>query len=124
VTLTGSSQVALARNPRPRTGNTAVARRAPQYEQQYDNAGDPVVITPEAQRGYPQARADDGYIYPSDGSSTEQRYPAPGRRLYGAQVYPQQQYYQGNGGYYVPAPQGYYQQRQYYQPRGLFTYQD
>ena len=27
VTLTGSSQVALARNPRPRTGNTAVARR-------------------------------------------------------------------------------------------------
>src|SRR5881398_4207296 len=36
VTLTGSSQVALARNPRPRTGNTAVARRAPQYEQQYD----------------------------------------------------------------------------------------
>src|SRR5712691_12411302 len=29
VTLTGSSQVALARNPRPRS-NTAVARRAPQ----------------------------------------------------------------------------------------------
>src|SRR5258707_1789867 len=49
VTLTGSSQVALARNPRPRS-NTAVARRAPapQYEQQYDNAGDPVVITPQA----------------------------------------------------------------------------
>jgi hypothetical protein len=128
VTLTGSSQVALARNPRPRTGNTAVARRAPQYEQQYDNAGDPVVITPPEQR-VPQARADDGYIYPADGSSGEARYPAPGRRLYGAQVYPQQvypqqQYYQGNGGYYVPAPQGYYQQRQYYQPRGLFTYQD
>src|SRR5437588_1332812 len=57
VTLTGSSQVALARNPRPRTGNTAVARRAPQYEQQYDNAGDPVVITPEGQRVAPQARA-------------------------------------------------------------------
>src|ERR1700754_3403083 len=40
VTLTGSSQVALARNPRPRGGNTAVARRAPQpqHEQQYDNA--------------------------------------------------------------------------------------
>ena len=128
VTLTGSSQVALARNPRPRTGNTAVARRAPQYEQQFDNAGDPVVITPEPQR-VPQARADDGYIYPADGSSGEARYPAPGRRLYGAQVYsqqayPQQQNYQGNGGYYVPAPQGYYQQRQYYQPRGLFTYQD
>ncbi len=49
VTLTGSSQVALARNPRPRA-NTAVARRAPapQTEQpQYDAAGDPVVITPQ-----------------------------------------------------------------------------
>jgi len=126
VTLTGSSQVALARNPPPRTGNTAVARRAPQYEQQYDNAGDPVVITPEGQRVAPQARADDGYIYPSDGSSAEQRYPAPGRRVYGAQVYPRQQYYNGDGGYYQPAPQGgYYQQpRPYYQQRGLFTYQD
>src|SRR5258705_7618780 len=46
VTLTGSSQVALARNPR--RANTAVARRAPQpqYEQQYDNAGDAVALTP------------------------------------------------------------------------------
>src|SRR3954466_6733281 len=96
VTLTGSSQVALARNPRPRTGNTAVARRTPQYEQQYDNARDPVVITPEGQRAAPQAGADEGYIYPSDGSSAEQRYPAPGRRVYGAQSYPQQQYYNGN----------------------------
>src|SRR5450432_547708 len=47
VTLTGSSQVALARNPRPRSSN-AVARRAPpqQAEQpQYDTAaGQPVVI--------------------------------------------------------------------------------
>src|SRR5882672_72442 len=63
VTLTGSSRVALARNPRLRD-NTAVARRAPQqYEQQYDNAGDPVVITPQAGVA-PQARSDDGYIYP------------------------------------------------------------
>src|SRR5882724_7401758 len=77
VTLTGSSQVALARNPR--RANTAVARRAPQpqYEQQYDSAGDPVVITPQQQRIAPQAqaRADDGYIYPADGSSNEARYP-------------------------------------------------
>ena len=74
----------------------------------------------------PQARADDGYIYPPDGSSTEQRYPAPGRRVYGAQAYPQQQYDYGNGGYYAQAPQqGYYQQpRPYYQQRGLFSYQD
>jgi hypothetical protein len=124
VTLTGSSQVALARNPRPR-GSTAVARRAPaqQYEQQTDAAGDPVVLTPQPQQYPPQARADDGYIYPADGSSNEARYPAP-RRLYGAQAYPQpqQQYYDNRG--YAPAPQGYYQPRPAYQPRGLFTYQD
>jgi L,D-transpeptidase catalytic domain len=125
VTLSGSSQVALARNPRPR-GNTAVARRAPlpQYEQQNDSAGDPVVITPPQQRA---ARADDGYIYPADGSSNEARYPAPGRRVYDTQAYqqqqPQQQYYDNRG--YAPAPQGYYYQpRQSYQPRGLFTYQN
>src|SRR5437660_658931 len=124
VTLTGSSQVALARNPR--RANTAVARRAPlpQYEQQqYDSAGDPVVITPPQQREAPQARADDGYIYPADGSSNEARYPAPGRRVYDTQAYQQQQQQQqyGNRGY-APAPQGYYYQpRQSYQPRGLFT---
>jgi L,D-transpeptidase-like protein len=127
VTLSGSSQVAMARNPR--RANTAVARRAPQpqYEQQqqYDSAGDPTVIAPPAQRMAPQtqARADDGYIYPADGSSNEARYPAPGRRTYDTQAYqqqPQQQYY-GNPSY-VPAPPGtYYQPRQTYQPRGLFN---
>jgi hypothetical protein len=109
VTLTGSSQVALARNPKPRSG-TAVARRdaAPAYRgPQYDAAGDPVVITPQA-----QARAD-GYIYPADGSSSEARYPAPRgyRPMYNAQG---QQYPQG----YYAAPQGYYVQgypRPYYQ---------
>jgi hypothetical protein len=123
VTLTGSSRVALARNPRPRTNN-AVARRAPaqpQYEQQTEaSAGEPVVIAPQA-RAAPQVRADDGYIYPADGSSGEARYPAPrGRRLYDAQAtpQPQPQYYRG----YPPAPQGYYyQQQQPYQPRGLYT---
>src|SRR5215218_9586309 len=79
VTLTGSSQVALARNPRSRA-NTAVARRAPvEQDQRYDNAGDPVVITPQA----PQQRPDNGYIYRADGSSSDQTYPAP-RRIYGA----------------------------------------
>jgi len=127
VTLTGSSQVALARNPR--RANTAVARRAPQpqYEQQYGSAGDPVVITPPQQRLAPVARADDGYIYPADGSSNEARYPAPpSRRGYDTQAYqqqPQQQYNDNRG--YAPAPQGYYYQpRQTYQPRGLFTYQN
>ncbi len=139
VTLTGSSQVALARNPRGRA-NTAVARRDyEQQQQQYDNAGDPVVITPQGryatqpgyapQPGYAQQpRRDDGYIYPADGSSSEQVYPAPRR----AQVYPpQQQYYQQqqqqyyDRGYAPPAPQGYYQPRPYYQqPRGYPMYQD
>ena len=110
VTLTGSSQVALARNPKPRS-NTAVARRdsAPAYRgRQYDAAGDPVVIAPQA-----QARAD--YIYPADGSSSDPRYPAPRgyRRLYNTQ---DQQYYAPQG--YYQAPQGYYAQgypRPYYQ---------
>ena len=128
VTLTGSSQVALARNPRPR-GNTAVARQAPQQlGPQYDSAGDPVVLTPQLQRTLPQVRQEDGYIYPADGSSDQARYPAPpSRRVYDAQVYnqQQQQYYANRG--YPPAPQGYYYQprpQPTYQPRGLFTYQD
>ena len=122
VTLSGSSQVALARNPRPRS-NTAVARRAPlpQYEQQYDSAaGDPIVITPQQQRVAPQARADDGYIYPADGSSNEARYPhGPPRLRHSSyqQQQPQQQYYDNRG--YAPAQGYYYQPRQSYQPRGL-----
>src|SRR6202011_1432154 len=63
VTLTGSSQIALARNPRARAA-TAVARRAPaqQYDAQYNAAGDPVVLTPPQGGQYAaQTRADDGY---------------------------------------------------------------
>ena len=135
VTLTGSSQVALARNPRTRA-DTAVARRDPAdpYATQYDDtaAGDPVVLTPQqpARSQYPQERPDDGYIYPADGSSDGARYPAPRgtRRVYDAQVYqqpPQQQYYD-NRGYAARqyAPPQVYAPRPYYQPRGLFTYQD
>jgi hypothetical protein len=147
VTLTGSSQIALARNPRTRP-NTAIARRdpAPEYAPQYNAAGDAVMLAPQLpppreiaplaqprevvpiarpQAQQPQAQqADDGYIYPADGSSDVARYPAPrgSRRLYDAQANPQQQYY-NNRGY---APQ--YGQQVYaprpYQPRGLFTYQD
>jgi hypothetical protein len=118
VTLTGSSQIALARNPRTR-GNTAVARRDPteSYVPQYNAAGDPVVLTP-------QQPPDDGYIYPADGSADVARYPAPrsNRRLYDAQAYPQQQ---DNRGYAPqPAAPQVYAPRPYYQPRGLFTYQD
>ena len=144
VTLTGSAAVALARNPRP---NTQVARRDPNaqpseqqqaqpYEQQqYASTGQPVDITPQGQqygqqygRSYAQQRPDDGYIYPADGSASDQRYPAPTRRLFGAQAYaPQQQYpqqqYQGydNPTYAQPQPDAYYQPRQqYYQPRGYY----
>jgi hypothetical protein len=119
VTLTGSSQIALARNPRGRA-NTAVARRDP--DSQYDNgSGDPVMLTPQrAPPGQYAQRPDDGYIYPADGSSDVARYPAPrgSRRLYDAQVYPQQQQYYDNRGY-APAPQV-YAPRPTYQPRGLF----
>ncbi|MBR0697112.1 L,D-transpeptidase [Bradyrhizobium lablabi] len=117
VTLSGSSQVALARNPRLRNG-TAVARGT----QQDGTIGDPVVLTPQP-RDYPaQARVNDGYIYPADGSSTDPRYPAPriARRVY---AQPQQQYYYGNQGY-APAPQGYYYQpRPYYQQQQPGYYQ-
>jgi hypothetical protein len=142
VTLTGSSTVALARNPRPRT---AIARRdpVPEYTPQYgDAAGDPTSLAPQvapqmAPRQVmpqqvlpqvlpqvpPQARADDGYIYPADGSSTDQRYPAPrpSRRAYDGQAYYyQQQQPQGYDAYgnAYQQPRSYYQQQQprYYYP--------
>ncbi len=132
VTLTGSAEIALARNPRGRS-NTAVARRDPaeQYAPQDDTAGDPVMLTPPRgalgqyapqarQQVQPQMQADDGYYYPADGSSNEARYPAPrGRRLYDAQGYQQQQqYYQRQ--YYdnrVYAPQ---YAPQVYAPRSYY----
>jgi L,D-transpeptidase catalytic domain len=154
VTLTGSAAIAIARNPR--RANTAVAQRDPAAQpdqQQYaatDNqpqyaatSGEPMQLTPQPQM-YPgqrvmppQQRPDDGYIYPADGSSADQRYPAPrdmNRPLYNAQAYQQQQqqyqqqqyqrqYYNNPGYAPPPPPQGYYQQqRQYYPPapRGYY----
>jgi hypothetical protein len=71
----------------------------------------------------PQARADDGYIYPSDVSPGDTRYPSPrtSRRVYDGQVYYQQQPTYDNRGYNDPqyAPQV-YPPRQ----RGLFGYQN
>ena len=117
VTLTGSSQVALARNPKARTA-TAVTRRAP--APQYDAAGDPVVLTPPQAGQYAtQARAEDGYIYPADGSSDTARYPAPRSSRYNAQAYQQQPSQYDNSGY---AAQG--NGQRYYQPRGMFGYQN
>jgi hypothetical protein len=129
VTLTGSSQIALARNPRARP--VALARRDPAqqpYGPQYDAAGDPVALAPPAPGQYApqvqyapqmQQRPDDGYIYPADGNQDGVRYPAPrgSRRVYDTQVYQQQQQqpdFDSRGGYYAPpyvpqvyAPRGY-----------------
>jgi hypothetical protein len=117
VTLTGSAAVALARNPHR---GTALARRD---TQQYEDAGQPVVLTPQPQllpgrQIVPQQRPDDGYIYPADGSDDGARYPAPRgvtRRVYDAQAYPQAQpqYYGSNAPAYQQ-PQRYYQPRDYY----------
>ena len=130
VTLTGSSQIALARNPRARP--TAVARGEPAetYPPQYNAAGDPVVLTP--QQTVPgqyasQVQTDDGYIYPADGTD-QTRYPAPrgSRRLYGSQAYQQPQVYQQPRQYYGNRDYGSqdvsqdYAPRPYYQPRGFF----
>ena len=125
VTLTGSSQVALARNPRGR-GNTAVARRDPQY----NGAGDPIVLTPApgqvCAQVQPQMRADDGYIYPSDGNPDVARYPTPrsSRRPYDAQVYQQAPQYYDNRGYGPQYAPQVYAPRPYYQQRRVYTYQD
>ena len=134
VTLTGSSQIALARNPR--RANVALARRdgAQPYDQQYQDgqqygvAGEPVQLTTQPQllpgrRSAPQFQADDGYIYPADGSSSGARYPSPrsSRRVYDGQVYYQQQPTYDNRGYYdaQSAPQVYAPRQ-----RGLFGYQN
>jgi hypothetical protein len=129
VTLTGSAQVALARNPRTRPA--AVARREVAPEQpSYDAAGNPMDLTPQQlppqrtpRQIMPQQQANDGYIYPADGSSNEQRYPAPPgyRRLYDAQAMPQQQYYYDNRGYVRPYQPQVYAPRQSYQPRDMYN---
>jgi hypothetical protein len=130
VTLTGSAQVAMARNPRPARPAAVARRQVVPAEPSYDAAGNPVELVPQPvppsrrvlRQPAPQV-ADDGYIYPADGSSSDQRYPAPRgyRRMTEAET---QQYY---------AERGYgrqYQQQQVYaprpyQPRGLFGgYQD
>jgi hypothetical protein len=120
VTLTGSAQIALARNPR---GGTAMARGLQPSDNPY-TVGDPVNLTQQAVPGRRYMPQDDSYIYPADGSDNSPRYPAPRstRPLYDAQVYQQQQqqqrqyYNQGNGaqGYYYQQPRQYYQPRNYY----------
>jgi len=128
VTLTGSASVALARNPRGRP-DTAVARGdAGQYSMQYDDPNYAGAVAPQgAPRPIvPQARLDDGYIYPADGSSTDARYPAPRgvRRTSDGQLYYQQQPTYDNGTWgYAPQPYQQQQQQRYYQ-RGMAGYQN
>jgi hypothetical protein len=124
VTLTGSAQVALARNPRRNTalarGDTAQPDQS--YQQPYFNSGEPVVLTPPSQylpdrRPLLPQRSDDGYIYPADGSSTDQRYPAPrsSRRTLDGQIYYQPQPYD-NGYNSQTTPQA----RSYQYQRGVY----
>ena len=133
VTLTGSSRIALARKG---NSKTAVARRDPtagDIQVGYDAAGNPVDLSPQARRVQrpvqPQV-SDDGYIYPADGSSSDQRYPSPRpyRRVYQGQAYGDQygQQYAVPRGYdaqhdYYAGQQGYYAPRPYLRPRGLFS---
>ena len=118
VTLTGSSQVALARNPRGTKTAAAARREVATAGPSYDAAGNPMEISPQA--AVPSNRRiirqtqpapDDRYIYPADGDDGR-RYPAPPgyRRMTEAET---QQYYANRGYNYQP-----YQQPQvYYQPR-------
>lgn len=122
VTLTGSSRVALARNPRSKR-KTDVARRDPAY-QSYDAAGNPIDLTPrQIVPGWqPQAadRGDDGYMYPADGGSNDPRHY---RRHYRAQNAPPQRHYyysdRDEYGYAQPYQPQVYAPRPY-RPRGLF----
>ncbi|MGO3928901.1 L,D-transpeptidase [Rhodopseudomonas pseudopalustris] len=117
VNLTGSSRVALAKQPGNKA-NTAVARRAPAPS--YDGAGEPVELAPRAQPrvARPQV-ADDGFIYPADGNDGR-RYPAPPgyRRGYAQQQYqPQYQYQYSEDDSYAAQV---YAPRRSYQPRGYY----
>ena len=124
VMLTGSSQVALARNPRP---SSRTARRDVQQDYatsaDYDAAGNPVARQPSPRRQPPA-----GYVY-SDGTQVDSSgYSVPQgyRRGYDAQGSAQQ--YQGNAPQQYYVDRGYAQQRyvqpyaqpQPYQPRGYY----
>jgi hypothetical protein len=122
VTLTGSASVAVARNPRPSRPAAVARRQVAPAEPSYDAAGNPIELVPQpmvpSRRVQRQVvQQDDGYIYPADGSSNDQRYPAPPgyRRMTDAET---QQYYANRG--YAPQQPQYYAPRQNYQPRGFF----
>jgi hypothetical protein len=132
VNLTGSAQVALARNPRG--SKTAVARRevvqpveAPSYQApSYEASANPMDIGPQPQvvpsnrrvvRQAVQQPSDDRYIYPADGDDGRQ-YPAPPgyRRMTEAET---QQYYASRG-----YGRSYQQPQVYYAPRMRSPFSD
>lgn len=120
VTLTGSSQVALARNPKSKS--TLASRRAPTASDDEVGTGQPVELAPPQPRRVAPRVDTDGYIYPADGSSSDQRYPAPrGYRRYDDAAAQAPYGYDGGYGYAprVYAPRGYY-----YQQRGYYAYPD
>ena len=93
VTLTGSSQVALARNPRPNAVTTA-RQQAPNY----DAYGQPLQIAPQ-QRAAPQYVPNDTYEEDIYGNNRA-RMPSPDRdyanQTYQGQTYQGQAYYGGS----------------------------
>ncbi len=88
VTLTGSSQIALARNPRPNTVATA-RNPAPQF----DADGQPLQIAPQ-QRSAPQYGSNDPYSEDIYGN-TRARIPSPDQN-YATQDYQGRAYYGGS----------------------------
>ncbi|PPQ42783.1 L,D-transpeptidase [Rhodopseudomonas palustris] len=110
VTLTGSSQVALARLKSK--GGNAIARAEPLPSPTYDANGQPIDLVPSRPRAVRPQVTDDGYIYPADGNYADRRYPAPpGYR----RVAPPQYGYVESDSYaqdYAP--------RRSYQPRGYY----
>lgn len=98
VTLTGSSQVALARTAKPRT-NVATSRG-------YDVYGQPLPISPQA------SAQKDGYSEDLNANTRSRQLPQD--RVYRDPSYPQDQAYYGNNDPRAPGPM----QRRIYETRG------
>ena len=129
VTLTGSSQIALARNPRARGQHRGGAPRPGQFirtaiqRRRRSRRADPAAARP---RPVYAAGAGRRRLHLSGRwQPGPDRYPAPrgSRRLYGSQAYQQPQPYYDNRGYGSQDEPQVYAPRPYYQPRGLFGYQ-
>lgn len=133
VELSGSSQVALERNPRPKQDSAAARRDGAQGSPSqgspsYDAAGNPVEPAQNAvapgrraqQQDRPQ-QAGDGYANPAAASSGDPRFPPQQRgyrRVDEARATPQAQQFNGRSRTQQPAPQP------FQQSRGFFSFVD